>query len=101
VVVGKDEENLADSHSPHRGAWWYMAKEHLKEFRPRLYKELAKEGRLVNFLDTQLNEANTEFDLSLEAGLGYDGAWERAKCYLLLPDEREVPDLANNRYLPD
>ena len=75
------------------------AKEHLKEFRPKQYREMKKAGTLDEYVELLACQAKHALDSALASGLAHDQARELARDLYLLPDEDDVPDLMNNPYL--
>jgi hypothetical protein len=75
--------------------WVQQAKDHWREFLPKMYKELQEKG-LLHERAVQAAE-QTESDL-LDAinnyGADYQGAWEAVReRYLFLPSEEDEPVL--------
>jgi uncharacterized FlgJ-related protein len=72
---------------------------HLKQFRPKLYREMKKAGELEKFALSAQESAKDMFETLVRRGVDPHDAQIRAeRTYILLPDEKEVPDLANNPY---
>jgi hypothetical protein len=73
-----------------------IAKAHLKEHRPKLYRQLQKEGRLDQFAQERADAAQRVLDELVKKGYPHDGAWEIAKDEIYLPTEEDVPHLGEN-----
>lgn len=72
-------------------AWKELARAHLKEHRPKLYRELEASGDLESFLEDRREAASRVLDEYLSRGLSYDQGWEAASRELFLPSEEDVP----------
>jgi hypothetical protein len=74
-----------------------MAIEHWKKYRPKMYRELLKGGKLQERVvkAAQLTEEALE-DL-LSEGVPYDQAWELVReMWICLPTEEDVPLLGED-----
>jgi hypothetical protein len=75
----------------------YMA--HLKEFRPKLYRELDRKGELEAAALKAQVDAKDMLATLMDRGVDPSEAQKQAeRTYILLPDEKEVPDLTKSPY---
>jgi len=70
-----------------------LAGNHLREHRPRMYRELQQSGQLEAFLRQRAEAAQKILGDMVEAGSQYHEAWEVAKDEIYLPTEQDVPNL--------
>ena len=70
------------------GGWMTMAHDHWKEYRPQMYRELKKAGKLEAQLEEAAKQTATDMDQMMDAGFNYHQAWEAVRQdYLILPEE--------------
>ena len=75
------------------GGWMLEAPDHWKEFRPKMYQELAKAGKLPSALKVAAERTAHEMQVLLEAGFQHHQAWEAVReTYLFLPEEEGVTE---------
>jgi hypothetical protein len=70
-----------------------LAGHHLRQHRPKLYRELQQSGRLQAFLQERGKAASDLLGSLVEQGRSWDQAWEVAKDEIYLPTEADVPKL--------
>jgi len=70
-----------------------LAGNHLRQHRPKLYRELQQSGRLQAFLQERGKAASDLLGSLVESGRSWDQAWELAKDEIYLPTEQDVPNL--------
>ena len=68
-------------------------RDHLKEHRPRLAKELEKAGTLDQTSASLQDQADVAYDEARNSGLAPDQAREVARDVWAFPDEEDAPDL--------
>ena len=68
-------------------------RDHLKEHRPRLAKELEKDGTLDQTSASLQDQADVAYDEARNSGLALDQAREVARDVRAFPDEEDAPDL--------
>jgi hypothetical protein len=79
------------------GRFAQIAHDHLREHRPRMYRELKKEGRLREFVEGQAEQYGQMVADLVGQGVAHDAAHEEAALlYLYLPTEEDVPRLGEN-----
>lgn len=73
--------------------WAREMKAHLKEFRPKMYRDLLKAGDLDRVCQETAQRALEAYWQMVDAGVEPHEAWRVARVeYLLLPSEKDVPD---------
>jgi len=73
--------------------WALEMKAHLKEFRPRMYKELLESGNLDEACQSAADQAKAAYGQMVDGGMDPHEAQREARIrYLLLPSEKDVPD---------
>jgi hypothetical protein len=78
------------------GRFAQIAHDHLKEHRPKLFRQLKQEGRLRAFVEGQAEQySQLLFDLIVQ-GAAHDAAHEEASRLLYLPTEEDVPRLGED-----
>ena len=75
--------------------------EHLKEHRPKMYRELVQSGQLEATAKRMWEERTDQWrDLVVNHGLAADQAEELVREVAFPPDERDQPHLGENPRLP-
>lgn len=69
--------------------WRAKALAHLKEFQPRLYRELKQKGKLENHLDELVDRTAREVEELSASGMTEAEAWEAARSNLMPTPEPE------------
>lgn len=83
----------------HLTAWGHLYIRHNREFRPKMVAELEAAGRLEEAaFEAQENAKDMVVSLTSRGVPAAEAQSEALKEHILLPDEREVPDLAQNPY---
>lgn len=73
------------------------ALKHWKEHRPKMYRELKKNGRLLKAAYAAQELTADSLGTLLEAGVPYFQAWEMVReNWIYLPTERDQPSLGAN-----
>ena len=67
--------------------------DHLKEHRPKMFRELKNHGMLNATILRMQNQANDRMQALEDGGLYHHEAWEIVKDDVLLPTEEDVPNL--------
>lgn len=67
--------------------------DHLKEFRPKMFKALKAEGRLNKSVKQMQDQASARMASLENAGLFRHEAWEIVKDDVLVPAEEDVSNL--------
>lgn len=88
------------THQPKLDPLGLQVLEHLKQFRPKMSAELARQGHLLQTAQALENMAKESLAQGLSKGLNYQAAWEQARQLCFLPDEEDVPSLPNNPLYP-
>ena len=78
------------------GRFAQIAHDHLKEHRPKLYRQLKREGRLEAFVNGQAEQCGQLLSDLIGQGVAHDAAWEEASRLLYLPTEADVPRLGES-----
>lgn len=74
--------------------WGQQAKEHWKQYRPKMYRDLQQQGQLQRMLYRAQEATKEEYAQMVHAGMDSRTAWEMVReRYLFLPDEKDVPML--------
>ena len=74
-----------------------QAKEHWKEYRPKMYKALEERGTLKKHLNSAVERTGNEYCQAIEDGLEPQEAWEIVReNYLFLPSEEDMPSLGED-----
>lgn len=68
--------------------WANLMKAHLKEFRPKQYKQLLQNGNLNDHVQEIVLQAEEELNSLLNQGLAYDQAFEKIKSQLYPSPEK-------------
>ena len=77
--------------------WVKQAKDHWKQFRPKMYAELEKSGLLHERAVKAAEQTEHDLMSMVRQGYPYDGAWEAVReRYLFLPSEKDEPNLGQN-----
>ena len=71
--------------------------DHLKEHRPKMFKDLKAEGRLNATVLRMQTHAGDRMQALENQGLYHHEAWEIVKDDVLLPTEEDVPRLGEAR----
>jgi hypothetical protein len=71
--------------------------DHLKEHRPKMFKALKSQGRLMSTVERMQNQANERMMNLEDSGLYPHEAWEIVKDDVLLPTVEDVPTLRETR----
>jgi hypothetical protein len=66
---------------------------HLKQHRPKMFRELKKQGKLNQYLKSLENRASGQLISLEESGLAPFEAWEIVSRDVLLPSEEDVPNV--------
>jgi hypothetical protein len=66
---------------------------HLREHRPRMYRELQQSGQLNQYLHDKGEEVGDLIAGLVEKGVPWLEAWELAKDLVYPPTEADVPNL--------
>jgi hypothetical protein len=67
--------------------------DHLKEHRPKMFKELKKQGTLNQYVKSLEDRASGQLVSLEQHGLFPHEAWEIVKDQVLLPTEEDAPTL--------
>ncbi len=78
------------------GRFAQIAHDHLKEHRPKMYRELKASGQLEEFLKERAEAAGSLLSDLIGQGAAHDAAWEEASRELYLPTEEDVPHLGES-----
>jgi len=83
--------------------WAIEGKKHLLKYRPKMAKELQKQGKLDEWAKNAATRAIEESALSIENGMSpLEAQSEAKKNHLFLPAEEDMPELgADPNALPD
>jgi hypothetical protein len=75
-------------------SWWAREMEaHLKEFRPKMHRDLLQAGTLGETCQAAADQAVEEYGNLIDRGVEPNEARRMARVqYLLLPSEKDVPD---------
>ena len=75
-----------------------MALKHWAEFRPTMYRNLERKGKLIQAAIAAQNLTLEElYELEVGQKIPPNQAWEMVReNYILLPDEEDVPKLGSN-----
>ncbi len=77
--------------------WGYQAVEHWKKYRPKMYAQLQKSGRLNEEAESAAKKTSEALNDLLEQGYSHDQAWEAVKeNWMFLPSEEDQPNLGEN-----
>jgi hypothetical protein len=81
--------------------WVEMARNHWKTYRPKMYHQLERSGKLEESLDRAAER--TQNESSVQNGMNpWETRHEAEKNNLLLPSEEDIPELgADSDRLPD
>jgi len=94
-VASRSQVGSQDLNYPEH--WVGEAKQHWKEFRPKLYEELQKSGKLHEAAVRAAQQTQDDLLDAVNKGQDYQSAWEAVReRYLYLPSEEDQPDLAAN-----
>ena len=79
------------------GPWGLQAKEHWKEHRPKMYRQLEESGRLEDALYAAQELTVAAMADLIERGVNWYQAWELIREeWLFLPSEEDVPELGSD-----
>jgi hypothetical protein len=71
-----------------------QALNHWKEFRPKMYAELEKSGRLYEAAQQAADQTMDALMALLQKGMDYQTAWESVReQWMFLPSEEDLPEL--------
>ena len=77
--------------------WAQQAKAHWKKYRPKMYRELQRSGRLNQAAQEAANNTVEALNTCMNQGMSYDQAWEYVReQYMFLPSEEDQPKLGEN-----
>jgi hypothetical protein len=73
--------------------WALEMKAHLKEFRPKMYRDLLEAGKLDEVCQNSADQAKEAYGQMVDGGMDPHEAHREARVqYLLLPSETDVSD---------
>lgn len=72
--------------------------DHLKQHRPKMFRELKNRGTLNATVLRMQDQANRKMDALERGGLYHHEAWEIMKDDVLLPSEEDVPNLGETMW---
>lgn len=70
-----------------------LIRDHLQANRPRMWKELQEAGEANAYLEREAAKASDQMDLLMDQGTSYHLAREMALREVLLPSEKDQPNL--------
>lgn len=77
--------------------WAQQAKKHWKTYRPKMYRQLQRSGRLNETLQQAAENTGEALADCIEKGMKYDQAWELVReMWLFLPSEEDQPKLGES-----
>ena len=77
--------------------WAREAKEHWRQYRPKMYQAFEKAGTLNKHLNRAVEQTKDEFVRAIENGMEPHEAWEEVReNHLFLPSEEDMPALGED-----
>jgi len=83
----REREAMAHLTKNYLSPWGWKLHDHLREFKPRLYAALQKEGTLYDHCQKVADQTKLEMSDLLDTGLPYNQAFELIKDQLYPPPE--------------